>query len=310
MAKPLHVYETFIRASRERVWEALVDPDQTEQYYNGCRIGGGLAVGSPYSYSTEQGPAIEGEIRELEPPSRMVMTFRVLFDEEAAQEEPSLVTWELTAASDEVTRVRVTHSDFGGLSKTYSVTVGGWEVICAGLKTLLETGSPIGEIRDVREGEVVAVDMTAEEHRSKAIEINNSVWPLIESADRSVDDDAEMVRTAYAAAYHWGHAARATVANEARSEWLISRVLCLAGHGEVALFHADRCAAAVRRGELGDFDLAYACEARARALAALGRMDEARVEYDAAHAVPIADDEDREIVAADLASEPWFGLVG
>jgi uncharacterized protein YndB with AHSA1/START domain len=309
MAKPMHVYETFIRATPERVWEALTDPAQTEAYYYGCRLQGHLVAGNPYAYVNDMGAAVEGEIREIDAPNRLVMTFQVKFDEEAALEEPSLVTWELTAASDGVTRVRVTHTDFGGLSKTYSITVGGWEAICSGLKTLVETGSPIGEIRDLREGEVHAVDMTAEEHRSKAIEINNSAWPLIEKDDRTAAEDAEMVRTAYAAAYHWGNAARATIANEARGEYLISKVLCLAGHHAMALFHADRCVELVRQGEMGDFDLAYACEARARALASLGRIGEARVEYDAARSVSIVDAEDRSIVEADLAKGPWFGLL-
>lgn len=59
---------------------------------------------------------------------------------------------------------------------------------------------------------------------------------------------------------------------------------------------------------LGDFDLAYAHEAQARALACLGRMDEAAVALKAAHAVPIADDHDRAIIEGDLAAEPWYGL--
>jgi hypothetical protein len=64
------------------------------------------------------------------------------------------------------------------------------------------------------------------------------------------------------------------------------------------------CAAA----GLEDFDLAYAFEARARALACLGRLDEARVDRKAAGAVDIVDAEDRSIFEADLAAEPWFGL--
>lgn len=59
---------------------------------------------------------------------------------------------------------------------------------------------------------------------------------------------------------------------------------------------------------LADFDLAYAHEARARALACLGRLGEARAERAAAQAVPVAGDEDRSIVESDLAAGPWFGL--
>ncbi len=57
-----------------------------------------------------------------------------------------------------------------------------------------------------------------------------------------------------------------------------------------------------------DFDLAYAHEAKARALACLGRLDEAAVELRAAYAIQIADDGDRSIIDGDLASEPWYGL--
>ena len=80
------------------------------------------------------------------------------------------------------------------------------------------------------------------------------------------------------------------------------------GHGELALHHADQCLATATAAALQDFDLAYAHEARARALACLGRLDEAAVDLKAAHAVPIADDEDRSILVGDLQSEPWFGL--
>jgi hypothetical protein len=66
--------------------------------------------------------------------------------------------------------------------------------------------------------------------------------------------------------------------------------------------------AACTTAALADFDLAYAHEATARALACLGRRDEAIAARAAATAVPIADIEDRNIVEADLAAEPWFGL--
>jgi erythromycin esterase-like protein len=74
------------------------------------------------------------------------------------------------------------------------------------------------------------------------------------------------------------------------------------------LYHADRCAEHVAAAGLTDFDLAYAHEARARALACLGRLDEAAAELAAAREVLIADDEDRTIVEGDLATGPWYGL--
>ncbi len=52
---------------------------------------------------------------------------------------------------------------------------------------------------------------------------------------------------------------------------------------------------------LGDFDLAYAHEARARALKALGDDVAAAHSWDAAKSVPIADPEDQAILESDLA---------
>ena len=52
---------------------------------------------------------------------------------------------------------------------------------------------------------------------------------------------------------------------------------------------------------LADFDLAYAHEARARALKALGDDITAAQSWEAAKAVPIADAEDQAILDADLA---------
>ena len=55
---------------------------------------------------------------------------------------------------------------------------------------------------------------------------------------------------------------------------------------------------------LADFDLAYAHEAKARALKALGREVEAAAEWAAAKGVYVADPEDRAIVDAYLADGP------
>jgi hypothetical protein len=162
---------------------------------------------------------------------------------------------------------------------------------------MLETDPPAGD-----------TPAAAEAHRAQAITANNSVWELLNTADRTAQDDEDMVRRAYAAAYHWARAARRGPENEARASWLLSRVHAVLGRGEGALHHAQRCAAACAAGSLGDFDLAYAHESTARALACLGRLDDAAKSLVAARGVPIADPEDRAIVDNDLAAEPWFGL--
>lgn len=309
MAKPRHVHEIYIRTTPERLWAALTEPGEVRRYYFGCAFAGPLVVGESYRMVGPGGPAIDGTVVELAAPTRMVVTFHVLFDVNAAEEAPTKVTWEITRMNDDICRLSLVHEDFGGLSATWAITRTGWRVILDGLKTWLETGVEIGEIPDDRADDTVApVDLDAEEHRDRAIEINNDTWRLIETADRSSDDDEAMIRSAYAAAYHWSHAARRTIANDARAEWLLSRVHVLAGRPGTALHHARRCMAAVRAGGLDDFDLGYAHEALARAYAASGRPDEASVERTAAADVAIADPEDRSIYEADLAAGPWFGL--
>ncbi len=149
---------------------------------------------------------------------------------------------------------------------------------------------------------------TEDQHRQIAISINNSTWNYITKPDRTANDDEAMIRSAYAAAYHWAFAAQRTDANEARAEWMLSRVHVISGHGETALRHAQRSMAVVTHVGLTDFDLAYAHEALARSLACLSRDAEARLELAAAKSIPISDPEDKTIFGDDLASEPWFGL--
>jgi tetratricopeptide (TPR) repeat protein len=130
--------------------------------------------------------------------------------------------------------------------------------------------------------------------------------------DRTAADDEDMLQRAYASRYHWARAARSGPANVARGAWLLSRVWAVLGDGNNALRYADECADVCadvcRANDLTDFDLAYAHEARARALACLGRLDEAGSAFDLALGVEIADEEDRTIVHSDLRTEPWFGL--
>lgn len=146
-------------------------------------------------------------------------------------------------------------------------------------------------------------DITPALHRRLAITCNNTTWEMIDG-DRNAANDEEMLRRAYAAAYHWQRAEGAGAQNEARAVWLLSKVHRLAGHADRALDYADACLEVCSVHGIADFDLAYGLEARARALAALGRSGEAAEVWAAAAAVPIADPEDRAVVEVDLAEGP------
>lgn len=146
------------------------------------------------------------------------------------------------------------------------------------------------------------------DHRRLAVHANNSTWDLLANEGWTPDEADDLLGRAYAAAYHWARADSCEPAHAARASWLVSRAHAVLGHGDLALHHAEQCARTVATAGLADFDLAYAHEAQARALACLGRLGEARAERAAAQAVPVAGDEDRSIVESDLAAGPWFGL--
>ena len=304
MPRPNHVYEIYIRTTPERLWQALVDPELTRRYYYGCRFEGAVAAGEKYAMRADDGTAaIEGTITEAEPFRRLVTTFQARFRPGTAEEPPSRVTWEITPLGD-VCRLSMVHDDLHGSPQTYAATAGGWPVLISSLKSLIETGDSLPDVADEGGGDLASLDH--DHHRSEGVETNNLAWKLFEQPDRTPDDDARMIHMAHASAYHWGLVG--TAENHARAEWMCSHAYALAGRAEPARYHAERCLAIVEANAIADFDLVYANEAMARSLALAGDLDEASRYLAAARATPVADDEDRSIVEADLAAEPWYGL--
>lgn len=309
MAAPRHVFETYIRATPETIWQAITDPAFTERYFHRTAIDSSFESGAAVRYVLPDGAdAVTGLIEEVDPPHRLVMTWRVLYDPAVADEPPSRVEWLLTPGADGVTRVTTIHRDLA-LSPGTAASVGeGWPWILDSMKSLLETGEPLAGRPPEVPGATATDDAEGEWHRALAIDANNATWELLGRDDLSPDGADDLLARAYTAAYHWRRAARRGPENAARAAWLVSRAHAVLGQGGAALHHADRTASIVAEAGLTDFDLAYAHEARARALACLDRLAEAESELAAARAVPIADEEDRRIVEDDLAAGPWFGL--
>lgn len=79
-----------------------------------------------------------------------------------------------------------------------------------------------------------------------------------------------MLHAAHSSRYHWGEVG--TAVNLARGEWQVSRVYSVLGRAEPALFHARRCLEICEENGIGDFDLAFAYEALARASAVAGAV--------------------------------------
>lgn len=144
--------------------------------------------------------------------------------------------------------------------------------------------------------------MTPEEHREIGKKLFNRAWELLELETRSPEQEDELVHAAHASRFHWGEGGGPE--HRARGEWQCSRVYAVLGRGEPALHHAGRCLAICEANGIADWDLAFAYEALSRAHRTAGGDAEAERFKDLAAAAgrAIADPEDREILAADLAT--------
>jgi hypothetical protein len=142
------------------------------------------------------------------------------------------------------------------------------------------------------------------DHRQLGVDLYNYTWTVLEQKDRTRDDDDELLNATHASAYHWSHAPEAGPQNAARSQWQISRVNAVLGRGAAALYHAERCLEHCTENGIGDWDLAAAYEAVARAHRVMGNDAEFRrnLELGREALAQIANEEDREHIEEDLDS--------
>lgn len=85
-------------------------------------------------------------VLESEPPRRLVVTWRSLYDPELAGEQPSRVSWDIESQEGGFSKLTVVHDQLEGSPKTAaSVSGAGWMMVLSGLKTVLETGRPLAD---------------------------------------------------------------------------------------------------------------------------------------------------------------------
>ena len=142
--------------------------------------------------------------------------------------------------------------------------------------------------------------------RALAVGLFNRVWQLLEIADRTRDQDDEMVHAAHASRYHWAEVPTHEPKNLAIGEWQIARVYCVLGRGDSALHHARRCLDHVEAGASEGWLLASAYEGLARAHAVAGdRAEAARWKAKAVEAIAREPEQDeREVIEQDIATLP------
>ena len=152
-----NVYRIWIKATPERIWRALTDPQELEGYgYGGrydvdVRAGGEYRVGATDQMLQAGAPElmVDGEYLEVEEPRRLVQTWHALFDEQMTAEPPTRMTYELEPGKGGVTTLTLTHQVDGAplaagvTSGAVAEAGGGLPWVLSDLKTLLETGETL-----------------------------------------------------------------------------------------------------------------------------------------------------------------------
>jgi uncharacterized protein YndB with AHSA1/START domain len=138
----VQVYQVFIKATPERIWDAITRPEFTTRYFHGAY------VENTAELHVARGPEGEdwgtGPTFEFDPPRRLVHEWRSLYDPDLAAEEASRVTWEIEPQEGGVCMLTVVHDRLDASPRTAeSVSGAGWMHVLSGMKTLLETGEPL-----------------------------------------------------------------------------------------------------------------------------------------------------------------------
>ena len=150
------VYRVYIKATPEAIWDAITQPEWNERYGYPGRGEYDLQPGG--SYRAVAGPEaqamgmpellVEGEVIELDPPRKLVQTWRALWSPELVEEGGSRVTFEIAEEVGGISQLTVTHELEGFPLHAAQVASkapleqggGGWVWILSDLKSLLETG--------------------------------------------------------------------------------------------------------------------------------------------------------------------------
>src|SRR5579859_6366030 len=145
------VFEIYIKTTPVRLWKAITDTEMRRKYNFGAVVTSDWTPASRYEGVGGGTPIFEGENLEVDPPRKLVQSFRALWGEDVKSEGTSRVTWEIEPVGDSCL-LRVTHDQLreGANNQLY----GGWPMILSGIKTLLETGEMLttpGSLRWARE---------------------------------------------------------------------------------------------------------------------------------------------------------------
>ena len=142
MKQPDYIYVIYIEAPVEKVWDALIDPEMTKDYWGRYRNASDWKVGSRWQHEDYDDPskvAVAGTVVESNRPHRLVLTWA----RPESLGDPTKVS-RVTFTIEEqfgTAKLTVTHSDLD--EEMLKAISGGWPPILSSLKTMLETGASL-----------------------------------------------------------------------------------------------------------------------------------------------------------------------
>ncbi len=147
MASDRFVYVTYIRTTPEKLWEALLKPEFTKQYWFGITLVSDWKTGAPWKMVFSDGSVGDGgEVVEIEPEKRLVLRWRSDRSPELKAEGYSRCTMEIEEVPGAV-KLSILHEVDAPKSKLIESVSGGWPRVLSNLKSLLENGGPLAEMK-------------------------------------------------------------------------------------------------------------------------------------------------------------------
>ncbi len=141
------VYVTYIRTTPEKLWQALLDPKFTRQFWCETWQDCEWKAGASWKLMAPDGRVADhGEVVEIDPPNKLVLSWRNDLFADAHAEGFSRMTYLLEKLEESV-KFTLVHEIATPNSKLIEGVSTGWPMILASLKSLMETGESLQECR-------------------------------------------------------------------------------------------------------------------------------------------------------------------
>jgi uncharacterized protein YndB with AHSA1/START domain/DNA-binding transcriptional ArsR family regulator len=138
----IQLYQVFIRATADCIWQAITDPDQTKQYFHQAEIT--VTPGWMHSHGPDGTVYGDSAVEVYDPPHKLVYGWSSMYDPDMAAEPMSRVTFEIEEVGDGVCKLTLLHDRLDASPITAKNVSGeGWMFVLSNLKSWLETGEAL-----------------------------------------------------------------------------------------------------------------------------------------------------------------------